>query len=560
VALLQVAQDSTDPSLRNSSAVLSTLKTHLIESITDGRLGAALGSEASSQGSAIMADASVRVDASVAFVDATSRVIRQYLLHRYPTSSPSLSPMPSRNPSKAPEESSNDKRKESTQPGTNGWGNPNPWLVVVITVEVVISVALCVSCIKAGRRRTGDHDPLALAELAAQQRRNLLTGMLDPVTLSHQRLRAQYARAVECLPTVKFRDHQLSPRGEGGGGDGGEGGDDATAPSSSVSGDSGNVASHSDERMSGVYMEDSCSICLTTYVEGDDELVKVLNCGHAFHPPCLDEWLMRRNVCPLCKRVAVSDLDPARNNAQNPTLAATRQRPPPEEGGVGQGEFPPPDVHSGSCACCWPLTQCVGSLGRFVFARSRTASVAVVATRPDGDRVVEPQARNSARNSTRNSTANNTAHFAPVTPSAASAAGGGGGRDGGALPAEAPGGFLAQGLEVEMRQLSPRTHSRRWEQDEESSGNARLPSRGAFPSLVNQPSNSPHHSQVQSKSEKGQRFARRAGVPALTQGDGAAAVETEQEQEKERAGNAQGGPMAGASDQEQEEGAEERKN
>jgi hypothetical protein len=79
----------------------------------------------------------------------------------------------------------------------------------------------------------------------------------------------------------------------------------------------------------GVFVEEPCAICLCEFEEyhshetdmmveklklmndhlrsgGDEDgLVKVLNCGHAFHPSCLDEWLSRRNVFPLCKRVPI---------------------------------------------------------------------------------------------------------------------------------------------------------------------------------------------------------------------------------------------------------------
>ncbi|KAL2016364.1 hypothetical protein VTK56DRAFT_3822 [Thermocarpiscus australiensis] len=45
---------------------------------------------------------------------------------------------------------------------------------------------------------------------------------------------------------------------------------------------------------------DTCAICIDTLEDDDD--VRGLTCGHAFHAVCLDPWLTtRRASCPLCK-------------------------------------------------------------------------------------------------------------------------------------------------------------------------------------------------------------------------------------------------------------------
>ncbi|KAF3764562.1 hypothetical protein M406DRAFT_258283 [Cryphonectria parasitica EP155] len=45
---------------------------------------------------------------------------------------------------------------------------------------------------------------------------------------------------------------------------------------------------------------DTCAICIDTLEDDDD--VRGLTCGHAFHAGCLDPWLIsRRACCPLCK-------------------------------------------------------------------------------------------------------------------------------------------------------------------------------------------------------------------------------------------------------------------
>jgi len=42
----------------------------------------------------------------------------------------------------------------------------------------------------------------------------------------------------------------------------------------------------------------SCAVCLSEFAEGD--LIRALPCHHCFHKPCIDKWLKKNKVCPLC--------------------------------------------------------------------------------------------------------------------------------------------------------------------------------------------------------------------------------------------------------------------
>jgi len=44
---------------------------------------------------------------------------------------------------------------------------------------------------------------------------------------------------------------------------------------------------------------DNCVICTKEYENTDT--VSVLNCGHVFHPKCIEEWCKYKATCPLCK-------------------------------------------------------------------------------------------------------------------------------------------------------------------------------------------------------------------------------------------------------------------
>eukprot|EP00440_Ansanella_granifera_P033277 gb/GFBE01036105.1/.p1 GENE.gb/GFBE01036105.1/~~gb/GFBE01036105.1/.p1 ORF type:complete len:296 (+),score=34.81 gb/GFBE01036105.1/:1-888(+) len=44
--------------------------------------------------------------------------------------------------------------------------------------------------------------------------------------------------------------------------------------------------------------ETSCAVCLSEFEE--DVVLRRLPCGHSFHRVCIDKWLKRNKVCPLC--------------------------------------------------------------------------------------------------------------------------------------------------------------------------------------------------------------------------------------------------------------------
>lgn len=46
--------------------------------------------------------------------------------------------------------------------------------------------------------------------------------------------------------------------------------------------------------------EHKCLVCLQQYESSD--VLRSLPCGHSFHICCVDQWLMRTNACPCCRK------------------------------------------------------------------------------------------------------------------------------------------------------------------------------------------------------------------------------------------------------------------
>lgn len=85
---------------------------------------------------------------------------------------------------------------------------------------------------------------------------------------------------------------------------------------------------------------DVCTVCLDEYEEGDE--IRELECGHAFHKTCIDEWLTtKRACCPCCKHSLVPAPPPS-GDAPDPAGAPPRRGRRGRrrrDGGAGTGAY-----------------------------------------------------------------------------------------------------------------------------------------------------------------------------------------------------------------------------
>ncbi|XVE94933.1 hypothetical protein REPUB_Repub02eG0052600 [Reevesia pubescens] len=55
----------------------------------------------------------------------------------------------------------------------------------------------------------------------------------------------------------------------------------------------------------GVQLEaEPCCVCQEEYNDGED--LGTLECGHDFHADCIKQWLMHKNMCPICKTTGLN--------------------------------------------------------------------------------------------------------------------------------------------------------------------------------------------------------------------------------------------------------------
>ncbi|CAD6333509.1 unnamed protein product [Miscanthus lutarioriparius] len=128
---------------------------------------------------------------------------------------------------------------------------------------------------------------------------------------------------------------------DGGGGGRGEGASSSSVGASSCAGVRGGIrkralrsipvevyvaAGEGEEAGAGDEDEDVCAICLGEFADG--EKVRVLpRCGHGFHVPCVDAWLLSRGSCPTCRRPVIDGVKPAKAGGGSRGGGQSRRRP-----------------------------------------------------------------------------------------------------------------------------------------------------------------------------------------------------------------------------------------
>ena len=81
-------------------------------------------------------------------------------------------------------------------------------------------------------------------------------------------------------------------------------------------------------------VETTCAICLADMEDGE-AVRQLIRCHHAYHAPCLDTWLQRSALCPLCKRSVLGSA------TGPPAIRVAALEMSPLSAGTVEGAVPP---------------------------------------------------------------------------------------------------------------------------------------------------------------------------------------------------------------------------
>ena len=123
-----------------------------------------------------------------------------------------------------------------------------------------------------------------------------------------------------------------------------------------------------------------CPVCLVAVASSD---CSRLECGHAFHEPCIDQWLLsqRRPSCPVCRTSAGPRAEEAAMRRAAVVLGAAGVPLPPSDDD-DEGVAPPwPPWPPGAPAACIDVSR-VLDVGWLLFAAGCLLLIGAVASPP----------------------------------------------------------------------------------------------------------------------------------------------------------------------------------
>jgi len=76
------------------------------------------------------------------------------------------------------------------------------------------------------------------------------------------------------------------------------------------------------EKLNNKFQETNCAICIDELSNNSDQN-STLPCGHVFHKVCINEWLKKKEECPVCRKSTKREEDTSEKSETNVQNQAT---------------------------------------------------------------------------------------------------------------------------------------------------------------------------------------------------------------------------------------------